>query len=83
MKKVIDVINISAYKKNEIKPDDDIITALNIMIKNKIDFVVVSIKNEYYGLLTEVACLKNYITNFKKYKSKGINVERSTLYKSL
>jgi hypothetical protein len=38
MKKVIDVINISAYKKNEIKPDDDIITALNIMIKNKIDF---------------------------------------------
>lgn len=32
MKKVIDVINISAIKKNEIKPDDDIITALNIML---------------------------------------------------
>jgi len=77
MKKVIDVINISAYKKNEIKPDDDIITALNIMIKNKIDFVVVSIKNEYYGLLTEVACLKNYITNFKK--SKNIKVKELML----
>ena len=69
MKKAIDMINFSSYKKNEIKPDDDIITALNIMVKNKIDFVAVSIKNEYYGLLTEVSCLKNYITNFKKYKN--------------
>ena len=35
MKKAIDMINFSSYKKNEIKPDDDIITALNIMVKNK------------------------------------------------
>ena len=77
MKKAIDLINFSSYKKNEIKPDDDIITALNIMVKNKIDFVAVSIKNEYYGLLTEVACLKNYITNFKK--SKNIKVKELML----
>lgn len=73
MKKAIDIINFSSYKKNEIKPDDDIITALNLMVKNKIDFVIVSFKNEYYGLLTEVACLKNYIANFKK--SKNIKVK--------
>ncbi len=77
MKRAIDVISFSCYKKNEIKPDDDIITALNLMVKNKIDFVVVSFKNEYYGLLTEVACLKNYIANFKK--SKNIKVKELML----
>jgi CBS domain-containing protein len=77
MKTAIDVLNFSSYKKNEIKPDDDIITALNLMVKNKIDFVVVSFENEYYGLLTEVACLKNYIANFKK--SKNIKVKELML----
>lgn len=69
MKKAHHLLEIKPYHFNTIKPNDSVLDALELMGEKDLDFVIVIEDNNYYGILTESACVKSFISNGKNTKN--------------
>ena len=66
MKKAHQLLEIKPYYFNTIKPNDSVLDALEIMCRKDLDFAIVLEDDNYFGILTESACAKSFITHGEK-----------------